>query len=439
MWRKAEAWLVYAVTAALLVTAVAANVVWVKNVGIQEDWQMVGPWVGTDHDLLGWLWSLNNGHRTPLPRLIYLCLLWVTNDFRTGALLNQALLAGLALLLAHSTAKARGDGLRIADAVFPLALLHLGHWHNIEWGWQIQFVATTVLGGLLLSAMTGRSAPGRMEGWLAAGAIVLLPTTGLPGIVLALGMIPWLAIMTLFARGEPEHRPARWLMLGAIVVVLGYTGLYFIGWSPGWSPGHPELPRLLEATVEYFALAKGWPFLHPLDRAVGVAVLALSVYAIFLCAKAWLADRKDARAFGLANFIAVNAALGATVAYSRGTYYADFLNISYAIFAVLPLLASLIVVQLYGRPLFSRALLYAAVAAFLVILPYNISGGFVWRDWYVEGVAKYEADVASGLPLPEIADRNTGFLLHGCDGCLLPLLRNLRDAGIAPYNRLPAD
>jgi hypothetical protein len=438
MWRKAESWFVYLVTAGLLIAAIAANFIWTKNIGIQEDWLMIGPWLGKDSDILGWLWSLNNGHRTPLPRLIYLSLLWLTDEFRAGALLSQLLLAGLALILAHTAAKARGGGLRIYDAVYPLALLHLGHWNNIEWGWQIQFVSTTVLAGLLLCAVALRPLPSRAAGWLAFFSAILLPLTGLPGIVLAVGMIPWF-LATIFA-ATGEARSTRVVLVAAVVIILAYTVAYFIGWAPGWAPERPDINRLIEATIEYFALAKGWPFMHALDRAVGVLVLALCVYAIVLCARAWFADRRDARAFGLANFIGVNMALGATIAYSRGTYYSDFLNMSYAIFAVLPLFASLMTVQIYGRPIFGRPLLpYAVAAGFVVIMPMNIDGGFAWRDWYLGGVANYEADVAAGLSVSDIAQRNTGFLLHSCDGCLLPLLRDLRDAGIEPYNRLPPD
>ncbi len=437
VWTKAQPLIVYAVTALLLAVAIAANLLWVKNIGIQEDWLMIGQWTGTESDLPGWLWSINNGHRTPLPRMIYLGLLWLTNDFRSGALLNQLLMAGLALLLAHATARARGGGLRIIDTVFPLALLHLGHWHNIEWGWQIQFVATTCLGGLLLCSVTPRVVPGRGDCLLAVVSLALLPMTGLPGIIIAVGMIPWLAVAIFMTHRRGGDRLISWLLVGAIVFVLAYTALYFIGWKSEWSPEHPGLDRLIEATIEYFALAKGWPFLHALDRAFGVAVVALSVYAGVICLKAWLADRGDLRAFALANFIAVNGALGVSIAWSRGTFYSDFMSISYAVFSVLPLFASLIAVQLYTRHGFGRALLHVAPALFVVILPLNALGGFVWRDWYLDGVAKYEADVSSGMSVPDIADRNTSFLLHGCDGCLLPHLRALRDAGVSPYDRLP--
>lgn len=436
---KAGAVVVYAVTALLLAAAVIANLVWVKNIGIQEDWLMVGQWTGTESDLPGWLWSLNNGHRTPLPRMIYLALLWLTNDFRSGAFLNQFLMAGLALLLACSAAAARGGGLRVIDAVFPLALLHLGNWHNIEWGWQIQFVATTCLGGLLLCAITPRPAPSRWACLLAVVAIALLPMTGLPGIIIAVGMIPWLAVTAFIAPKRSGDRVIPWLMLGTIVFVLVYTTFYFVGWQSEWSPEHPDLNRLIEASFEYFALAKGSPFLHALDRAFGVAVVALSIYTAVVCLRAWLADRGDLRAFALANFIAANGALGVSIAWSRGTFYSYFMSSSYAVFAVLPFFASLIALQLYTRHAFGRGLLYAAPALLLLILPLNVLGGFEWRDWYLSGVEKYEADVASGMSVPDIAERNTSFLLHGCDGCLLPKLRALRDAGVSPYDQLPAD
>ena len=57
-----------------------------------------------------------------------------------------------------------------ADAFFPLALLHLGHHANLLWGWQVQFVLSTVLaGGLLLLIVSGSSWAGPRKMVLAGG------------------------------------------------------------------------------------------------------------------------------------------------------------------------------------------------------------------------------------------------------------------------------
>ncbi len=59
-----------AATALLFAVTLASTAIWTRNIGIEEDWKMVPPWLGEEPDLLAWLWSQNNEHRLPLQRLI---------------------------------------------------------------------------------------------------------------------------------------------------------------------------------------------------------------------------------------------------------------------------------------------------------------------------------------------------------------------------------
>src|SRR5688572_17992590 len=108
------------------------------NIPFSEDWLLVSPLTGHEPDLLKWFWTQNNEHRIPFPRLILLGLLKVTHgDFRSGMLFNIIILAALALAMMYVARHLRGGRTSFADAFFPIALLHLGNWENLFWGWQL--------------------------------------------------------------------------------------------------------------------------------------------------------------------------------------------------------------------------------------------------------------------------------------------------------------
>jgi hypothetical protein len=70
----------------------------------------------------------------------------------------------------------------------------------------------------------------------------------------------------------------------------------------------------------------------------------------------------------------------------------------------------------------------------VVILPLNVRAGFEWRDWYVGGMRKVEADIDSGVPIPELAARHYPFLMHWSEDRLRTAMHHLHDAGIGPFS-----
>ena len=96
------------------------------NVPLAEDWDMVPALTGQQPNLLEWLWAQNNEHRLPLQKAIYLVLLKLSaGDFRIGMIASTLMLAGVCLAMILTTRRLRGGQTRLADAFFPLALLHL--------------------------------------------------------------------------------------------------------------------------------------------------------------------------------------------------------------------------------------------------------------------------------------------------------------------------
>ena len=243
---------------ALLIVDLACIARWGRDIPLAEDWVMVPPLTGHESHMLAWLWSQNNEHRLALPRLAYWLLLEAFPDFRSGMVLSQLLLAGLAAALARTAWIVRGGRSSYVDAFFPLALLHLGHWSNVMWGWQVNFVIAITLAGIVLCAIARADGPlsGARAGVAALG-IVLLPLSGAIGLVLSGPLLLWLAWQStvhLAQRSTACSRRTGWFLATAAALTALLCAVYFIGYErPSWSPPAPRPIQLVKAFVKYLA------------------------------------------------------------------------------------------------------------------------------------------------------------------------------------------
>lgn len=433
---RSAVWIVTGILFGMLILSIIA---WVPNIGMHEDYYMVPAMTGNEPDLLSWLWSQNNEHRLPVQRLMYLCLLWLTGDFRSGMVLSQVLMVLLTIALARAMAFARGGDMRLSDVIFPLALLNLGHWENLLWGWQIQFVWSTFLTGLLLVViLRQRPMVTFADSMIVAASLFLLPLSGANGIATACAMVPWAVLTGIFLRrGDSQDARAAgsMMLLGAVLAILS-SGAYFIGYvKPWWSPPMADGPQFVHAANAYFAMGFGAGsrfFQRPLAVLMVLLCVAGGLMALI---RAWRG--RDPQAFGLASFIGAGVALGVVIALSRGAYPYRMPD-RYALFSVMPLLGAVAAWELFGPTVTRRAAMNAAAAFFLVFLPWNMKAGFETRDWWVHGMRDVEADIAADLPVDELAHRNYPFLLHSAEGTLATAITQLRDAAIGPFAALSA-
>src|SRR5688500_55161 len=72
---RVAVWAVWTAMAALLAGLFSMDA---TNVPLAEDWLIVPAMTGNETDFGGWLWSQNNEHRVPWPRLVMLAILRVT-------------------------------------------------------------------------------------------------------------------------------------------------------------------------------------------------------------------------------------------------------------------------------------------------------------------------------------------------------------------------
>src|SRR5262249_8229850 len=145
---KGAAWFVWGIWA-LAVYGGLAFARYGNKFPYADDWALVPVLTGEQPLTARWLWTQHSDHRIAVPKLILLTALRLTGwDFRGGILFNVGALGALAFAMIRGAKRLRG-WTSYADAYFPLALLHWGH-GSLWWDFQVQFVCSTVLAGIVL-------------------------------------------------------------------------------------------------------------------------------------------------------------------------------------------------------------------------------------------------------------------------------------------------
>lgn len=447
--------LVWGTWALMSAVALACILRYGRNIPLAEDWLMVPPMTGHEPNLAAWLWSQNNEHRLPLPRLILLGVLAATHDFRAGMVLNVLSLAALAAAMILTARFLRTGVTRARDAFFPLALLHLGDWENLVWAWQFQFVCSAVLiCALLLAIARQRARVSTRQSVVAATSLVLLPLTGASGLVFALALAPWAAWVGFAQRrvsrlsGAPVLPGA--LLLSSAVAAPLLVGVYFIGYvQPWWNPPNPGRLLTLKTTLRFLALAWGAAARNAWIPSIAAILIVLASTVLLLTSafvRARGADRQ--RAFGLLSFAGGCAVLAIAIGWGRAaTDMVSGMPMRYVIFSVPTLCATYFIWEIYSRGTPRRVLQSGLCLAMLVLLPWNTREGFGvpgrydigWRGWYVTGMNAVEHDIDAGVPRLTMALRHREFLMHWDEVRLAAGMRMLRDAHIGPFGRLRGD
>jgi len=443
---RAAAAFVWGVWALMLVVVLACIARYGHDLPLAEDWNMVAALTGHEPNLARWLWEQNNEHRLPLQRLVYLALLKASGgDFRVGMVANALIMAAVAAAMIRTARRLRGGRTRVTDAFFPVALLHLGHWENLVWGWQIQFVLSTALVCVLLLVVVRDPAPplAPRRALVAAAALVALPLCGANGLIFALAMAPW-GLWVGARQGwgggsDPGSadavRAARVLGAASVLAVL-LVGLYFVGYErPSWVPPNPGRRASLETALHFAALALG-PVASRAWTWIALGVVALLLTIGFLVTRAAWRERGPERDRALGLFCFGGGTLVLTLAMGWGraaTVPTQGMPDRYALLATPALCAAYFVAMLYGPRVAALAVQWALLVALVAVLPGNVREGFSWRDWYVSGATAVERDIAAGVPRLELARRHRQYLLHWNESMLADRIAMLRAARMGPF------
>lgn len=426
-------WLVWAVTLAGILAAIVRDG---RNVPFEEDWLMVAAMTGHEPDLPQWLWSQNSEHRLPLPRLVNLGLLGATGDLRATMVFDTLALAALAAGMILVARRLRGRT-SLADAFFPLLMLHLGNWDNLLWAWQIQFVLPTVLAGTVLLAIVAR--PTLATPWTACGgglALVCLPLSGANGLLLAPPLAAWFIWQTWAGRGEPGA-PAAFRraagLAGCLTLLL--CGLYFMGYeSSPWNAPSPGPGATLVTAGKFLGLSLGPVAAHAwllFGGAVAFVFLCALVAAVLALENP--ADRR--RALGVLAFLAAALAMALAVGWGRAGRAAETgrMPSRYVLLAAPGMCAAYFALLLYGTAR-SRRLLPLGLAILAALLfPLNTREGLKRRDWFGAGMRAFEEDLDAGASAAALAREHHPFLLHWDEPLMVTGLRQLHEAGVGPF------
>ncbi len=434
-WGAAGVWLVWFVGLASILLAIARDG---RNVPFEEDWLMVGPMTGHEADLPRWLWSQNSEHRLPLPRLVNLVLLRAAGDFRATMIFDALAVAAAAAAMILVARRLRGGGTSLADAFFPLLLLHLGNWDNLIWAWQIQFVLPTVLACVLLLVMVAsRDAPSPAAAAIAAAALVGLPLSGANGLLFSPTLGLWLAYAVWHRPGDGPPRGGASLPVAAAGLALLLCGLYFVGYeSSPWNVASPGWWATLATTGKFVALglgpvaAKRWLFFG----LVAVAVLLIALGQLIIAFRdAGPVERR--RILGLAAFFAAVVLMAVAVGWGRAGRAAETgrMPSRYVLLAAPGLCAVYFTALLYGRGLLRRAFPVALAAGMALLYPLNTWMGLERRAWFGAGFAAFEQDLAAGASKEQLAARHHEFMLHWDEALMVLSLQQLHDARIGPF------
>jgi hypothetical protein len=435
-------WLVWAATLTSILVSIARDG---RNIPFEEDWLMVAPMTGHEPDLPRWLWSQNSEHRLPLPRLVNLALLRATGDFRATMVFDTLALAAVAAAMILTARALRRGRTSVADAFFPLLLLHLGNWDNLVWAWQIQFVLPTVLACALLLVIVGRPTVST-RGAAATGALALigLPLSGANGLLFAPTLAAWLAYTAWERRRAAGLAGAvgSWLLIGAAGVATLLCAVYFAGYEASpWNQPSPGLRATLETAGKFLALslgpvaAKSWLLFGGIASVIGVTSLAVLAGA----RREWTTDR--ARVLGLLAFFAAVVLLVLAVGWGRAgrAVATGRMPTRYVLLAAPGLCAAYFTLLLYGSPWLRRIGPVALAVLLGLLLPFNTRAGLQRRDWFGAGFSSFERDLASGASPARLARDHHAFMLHWDEPLMVASMRMLHDARIGPFVELADD
>ncbi len=300
---------------------------------------------------------------------------------------------------------------------------------------------------LLIVIVTPRGALRRTSIVLAGTSVVLLPFTFGGGVVFAALMVPWLVYQGWVGTGTigPSRRQVATIALIAASVTVMTIGLYFVGYRPlNAAPGEqyvqPGFRAYAETALKYLATGFGGAARHPWWQLPGflVAVILLTTSLCLIQVLVRCRLTHDPRAVGLSSYLVSCLGVAWVVGMGRYAWGDTILDSRYAASSIVALAGSYFVWEFYGLlPLIplGRMVFFTAAAGFLAAnLQLGVNQGIRLRD----AERAYLRDLRAAQAIPRLIAHHS-WVTYYDHNRLEGYLRQLRDAGVAPYDRLPPD
>jgi hypothetical protein len=429
---------------AMMIVAFASIIMYGRNIPLGEDWTLVAALTGHEPDFTEWLWAQNNEHRIPLPKLILLGLLKLTSDFRAGMFFNAAALGILAIMMIVAARHLRG-WTSFADAFFPIALLHIGNWENLVWGWQLSFVLPTFLVCAAFLIILREPLITTQFSTVSTGiCLMLLPLCGANGLLFVPFFSIWLCYCGALTRKKSGPRWISFFSIGSAAIALSLMFVYFVGYvRPAWNPPSPGYLETLKTASKFSALGLG-PAASESWR------LSAAVTAVFLVSAAIIAflglwrhkGGQRRRAWVIFLFFGNLIVFALAMGWGRAGLVPEMgLPIRYVLLSVPALCTAFFIWELYGPARLRNVVQASLLFLMILLLPFNMLHGLKWGNWYRSGMDKVKKDIDADATFMTVAERHRNFLIHWWDkDQLVKGMQMLRTAkiGIFTTNYDPA-
>ena len=401
-----------------------------------DEWDWLPAIAGEQPVDLGWFWSMHNEHRMPVPRLIYMGLGELTGfDFRAGPFFIILALSGLAMALMLGARALRGRT-SVYDAFFPLLLLHWGQCENLIWGFQIQFVASVVLAGVVLLLIVSCGPRlGVARALLLTLFAVGLGLCGLNGLVYLPPLACWLAFAGVCRWRDPSPGSRRdgLLLMGLACSLLALVVVYFIGFRRHTAPS-PGLWASLSTALQFLSAGLG-PGAKEIWPVSGVLVATTCGYALWqLYAVFRRRPDERVRAAGLFCFLGGIGAMALAVGVGRAfeSPRAGFMP------RYITLAAPLLCLFYLQFTLYSSARVTIHLQRTLALLMgglllVNMPKGLRYANDFDQRLTQFDADMRAGLSADDLAVRYGDGLGFAPNDIFIWRLEMLRRAQLGPY------
>ncbi len=432
---------VWAVWALLVLSDFALVWKYGSNVPFSDDFEMVPAICRHVDNFAAWLWTPCAEHRVAVPRLTQWALYKLAdNDFRAGMYFNVAALGAITAVMIAIARQLRGYA-SFTDVFFPLAMLHWGQWENLLWSWQVQFVSSAVLSGVILAVIARGKFPKDTGGSIVVGlSLVLLPLCGANGVAL----VPPLAIWFVYAgitqiaasiRSWQKVANGVFAIFCALVAV-ALVGVYLVDFRKT-DPEPVDTWRAIQTAGRFLTMSLGpaasnyWPYAL-------FGLLALTALAVWCSSLAFSRQSSERlRAAGLLMFLAGILALAVGLGWGRANLDENYGFVSrYVTLAVPVLVALYFAFLLYLPPIASRIM--QSVLVIVVAAPFLPNMDFGWNHarQHRTMMARFERDLHRGDNLSLLAQNHTQTLGIIDWPQLNGFLRMLHDAHIGQFRSM---
>jgi hypothetical protein len=396
-----------------------------------------------------WLWAQHAEHRIPLPKLIWLGVLKLTDyDFRVGNLLHVLAVGAVVFLMVRFAGSLRGRT-SYADAFFPLAMLNFGQALNFLWWWQVNQTLAPLVACLLLLLIASRDTRVSFRNIVLAGfCLILLPLCGPGGLLYPLALSLWLGFWCLIncSPGETTRyrKPLVAFGLGAAAVLL--VGLCFYGYDlEGTAQGSHQdfnavgLRATLVTTIKILSISLGTAA-NEYWRYSGLAMLALCLISGALLVVGLTKPQERFRAMGLLLFMAATGAGLLVIAWARASLGDYVLTGHYLLRVVLLLCCAYFVWEIYGGSNLGPFVQMSLFTVACLLLVQNVRHGVAVGEVWFQPSRELERDLLARVPPFILGERYGEYLNEGFDATLgAEFFRTLSERKIGRFKLMRPD